>query len=143
MGAIQEIYPTLDERVNFMKGLVRVSRADSKITEEEAMFFINAASNLELSETQISFLKSALHDQSMSLPMDKQTKKQSLFLIKEAIQLCFVDGHFSDSERAELGKIGAELSISSDEISSIEMWVREGIEWVKRGDELISILERK
>lgn len=140
MNELKVVYPKNEDRVNFMRGLVRVSRADSVITVEEESFFINAAKGLEISESDISSLQIALSNPSQDLPVCMPFKQQSLFLIREALQLCYVDGHFSDTERLEVEKLGVELGIDTQEIDCMESWVLEGMDWVKRGEEMLQEL---
>lgn len=141
MVELKSMYPSVEDRLNFMKGLVRISRADSKITVEEETFFLSAANGLELPGDRILELQVALKDSSVPLPVALSTKKQALFLFKEALQLCHIDGEFTDTERAEVERLGAELSIAPSEIDAIEAWVLEGMDWTKRGNQLLQELE--
>lgn len=141
MEEIKIIYQSLDDRLNFMKGLVRISRADSKFTSEEESFFINAANSFELPKNSIEELKIALNDKNLQLPVFLSSKKQKLFFFKEALQICYIDGEVTDSERIEINQLGIDLSVNQREIDAIEAWVMEGMDWVKRGSQLLQELE--
>jgi hypothetical protein len=67
------------------------------------------------------------------------TKQQVLFFLREAIQMCYLDGHFSDAERSCLEEISSRSGISQASIAYIEDWVKEGMEWRREGDILLSL----
>lgn len=140
MFEIKLIYPSVEERLNFIRGLVRISRADTIITPEEEIFFENAALGLGLERAEVQKIHPALADRTIDVPVKFSTKRQALFFFKEAIQLCYVDKVFSDLERNEVMTLAKELGISSESIDSIEAWVLEGREWISRGEELINFL---
>jgi uncharacterized tellurite resistance protein B-like protein len=140
MNDIHTLYSSNEERLNFIKGLVRIARSDNKISPEEEVFFINASQGLALEESQINKLKEAIVDTSILLPVTFPKKEQSIFLLKEAIQLCFIDGRYSDLEKVEVTKLAKELNVSPIAVVELEEWVQEGIAWTQRGDNLLTQL---
>lgn len=137
MSDLQTLYPTNEERLNFIKGLVRVARSDTKITSEEEIFFINASKSVGLEDSQIQDLKQALVDSSILLPLSFSNKEQSVFLLKEAIQLCFIDGHYAESEKEEIYHIAKDIDVPLSAVVALEEWVQEGMKWTQRGDALL------
>ena len=62
-----------------------------------------------------------------------------MFFLVEAVQLCWVNDEYSDAEKREIHQIAKEVGISKEALKAVEDWVYEGMEWNKRGDELLNL----
>ncbi len=142
---LTQMYLTEEERVNFLKGMVRMARVDGVVEEGERIFFRNLLVALAISEEDSTKLESAL-DADMELPEVKSylsvsfsTKRQAIFFLEEAIQLCYIDGVYHEKERAEIRLLTKELNISVETLEKVEKWVQEGMAWQAKGELLLSL----
>ncbi len=139
MEAIQQILNSDTSRINFMKGLILLSRADGNIDEGEQAFFINAAAAIGLSENYMQAIKDLMTDEKIENDILFQTKQQSLFFMREALQLCYLDNVYHENEKAIINQIGNNNSLSKASIESIESWVVEGMTWKAAGEKLLDL----
>lgn len=141
MSQLIDVYDSIDSRMNFMKGCIRLAKADGFMSEQEQQFFTNAANSLNIDGNNLQELLSLMGDNDASINICFENKKQSLFFFNQAIQLCYVDGHYSDMERTEIRKMAGQLGVANEDIDKIEEWVLQGMAWVKAGEELLTKLE--
>lgn len=135
---VNAILSTNEAKVNFLLGLVRVANSDGIQDLKELQFYQQTAAVLGLTTEEIERINKSWNDPG-SIEITFETGEQKMFFFVEAIQLCWIDGVYTDSERNEVNKLAEELGISSSAINSVEDWVLEGMEWNKRGDSLLSL----
>ncbi len=135
---LKSILKTEDARINFLKGLIRLSKCDGKSSEEELQFYFYAAKALELNEQQIHELELAWKSDD-KLEISFETSEEKMFFFIQAIQLCWIDDSYADVERTEIRELANTLGISLDAIQQVENWVHEGILWNKAGDKLLKL----
>lgn len=133
---INSIMVSEESKYNFLKGLIRVSKADKFVDQEEREFFTAAAMQLSLSTEYITELE-LLWDSVDHISVTFENMVQKLLFIREAIQLCAISNSYVESERNEIKAIARELAITDEKISEIECWVEEGLRWTKQGDLII------
>ena len=107
-----DILKSKDAKANFIKGLVRMAKADGVIDQLENQYFMSAAYSLGLDQHQISE-------------------------VEHCTNPIVVDNIYDEKERAEVRAIAATMDIPEAVIRTIEDWVTEGMTWKKRGDELL------
>ena len=120
----EQLFQTNEAKMNFVKGLIRISKADGGISPEEQTFFIDAARGLGISEDA-------------EIPLAFASRSEVLCFLREALQLCMVDDEYSDAERKEIMELAQAFSIEPERVHALETWVQEGIEWKARGDKLL------
>lgn len=135
---LKSILKTESARINFLKGLIRLSKCDGNNSEEELQFYFYAAKALELNEQQIHELESDWHSKNI-LDISFETSEEKMFFFIQAIQLCWIDNRYTDIEKAEIRVLANLLGISLDAIQQVETWVHEGILWNKAGDKLLKL----
>ncbi|HDK7156403.1 TPA: hypothetical protein PTV43_003985 [Clostridium botulinum] len=135
---IKEILKTDNSKLNFMKGLIRLSKIDGNVSDEEKLFFTQAAMQLKMTNESISLLENYWYTTD-KIEVFFKTKMESLFFIREAIQLCAVDGSYDDNEKKEIRVLGKELKLLDTSIDEIENWVEDGLKWQALGDRMITI----
>lgn len=136
---INTILDTYSSKINFMKGIICFAKVDGVIDPEEHKFFINAMNALNIEKNDLEKLSVELVNESLNFDICFENKKQSLFFLKEAIQLCYCNNNYS-SKQQELMRIFAEkLSVSKDALMNIEEWALEGYKWSKRGEKLLEM----
>ena len=137
-----ELYQTQEDRIMFMHGLIRLAKADGIVDETEIDFFKQAAYNFGIDPDAVEQLYIELTTDNVELDykeMSFDSKKKSLFFLREAIQLCYIDSEYSDEEQLEIRNIANELDISFDAVDKIEAWVLRGFEWQKEGELLLDL----
>ncbi|RMC93022.1 hypothetical protein D9O40_18260 [Clostridium autoethanogenum] len=135
---IREILKTEESKLNFLGGLIRLAKIDGSVSEDEKIFFSQAAVQLEMKEKTISLLESYWSSED-KINVKFETKRESLFFIQQAVQLCAVDGVYSDKEKREIRLLGKELSLLESSIEKIETWVEDGLRWQALGETLLGI----
>ena len=132
----EQLFQTNEAKMNFVKGLIRISKADGGISPEEQTFFIDAARGLGISEEDIAMLP-AVMNQDAEIPLAFASRSEVLCFLREALHLCMVDDAYSDAERKEIMELAQAFSIEPERVHALETWVQEGIEWKARGDKLL------
>ena len=56
----EQLFQTTEAKMNFVKGLIRISKADGEISPEEQIFFIDAARGLGIPENDIAILPTVM-----------------------------------------------------------------------------------
>ena len=135
---IREILQSKEARISFLKGLLRLANADGIVDENEFVFYRQAAIALELDEEEILALEKAKSDEHR-ITLDFETDREKMFFLIQAVQLCWVDNNYSETERKELRSICQEIVISEEALKKVEAWAQEGVEWNKRGEALLEL----
>ena len=133
----EQLFTTDNAKMNFVKGLIRISKADGVISPEEQTFFIDAARGLGISEEEIATLP-VIMSQTDEIKLSFTSRREVLCFLREALQLCMVDDEYSEMEQAEIMKLADEFSVDGEKVHALEKWVQDGIEWKKLGDQLIA-----
>lgn len=136
---IYSILNTSKAKINFLKGLIRVSKSDGIIEDSEKVFFAQTAEKLGLSEAETKIINDCWECciEDIQITFDRLVEKNFFFI--QAIQLCWIDGGYTKEEKEEIEKIADELSYNLKSLEAIEAWVAEGIEWNKKGDCLLKL----
>lgn len=135
---IKMILQTKKSRISFLKGLIRLANADGVVDESEFVFYRQAAIALELDEEEIIALEK-VKGEGHEIMLDFGTDREKMFFLIQAVQLCWVDNNYSDSEQEELRNICREIAISEESLKVVEAWAQEGVEWNKRGEALLEL----
>lgn len=135
---INEILISEEARRSFLIGLVFLSKADGNVDESEKYFFQNAASSLALSDESTLDLNACWEKKEMpDLSFPDRTSK--IFFLREAIQLSYVSGGFSEKERIFIQETAIHLGVSPSILTAIEEWVIAGMVWKNNGDDLLEM----
>ena len=140
-----DILTTEKSRVNFMKGLVYLSRAEEicegtiGITPEEMAALDSAMVTLNIPEDERANIEKLINSSEINLDIELDNMKQALFFIREGVQICYVEGRYCQAEKDMIYKMGQVLGVSNEKIKQIEDWAFEGIQWSKRGETLIEM----
>ena len=138
---ITTILNTYNSKINFMKGIICFAKVDGVVDQKEQQFFINAMNALNIKEHDLQILSSELLSADFDDNINFENKKQSLFFLKEAIQLCYCNDDYSVKEKELMAIFGEKLNISKESLDSIEKWALEGYNWSKKGEELLEMEE--
>lgn len=135
---VEDVLTTTESKLNFLKGLIRVAKSDSVLTETELNFYKQAACSMGLSEGDIESLDKCWTNLE-KIHFQFKTSKEKMFFIIQAVQLCWIDDDYAEAERTEMRIISEELNISLKSLKQVEAWVEEGMKWNKKGDELLNL----
>lgn len=135
---INEILKTEGSKRNFLIGLLFLSKADGVVEDSEKSFFLGTAASLKLSEQSVNEINSYwTRDEMPELVFE--SKKEKLFFLIQAIQLCNVDSIYSEQEKQFIHKIASDLGVTNNSVEKIEDWVKAGSEWQAEGDKLLEL----
>ncbi|MBP2033220.1 tellurite resistance protein [Clostridium algifaecis] len=135
---IREILKTEESKLNFLGGLIRLAKIDGSVSEDEKIFFSQAAVQLEMKENTISLLENYWSSED-KINVKFETKREGLFFIQQAVQLCAIDGVYNDKEKKEIRLLGKELNLLESSVEKIETWVEDGLKWQALGETLLCI----
>lgn len=132
-----DIFQSSSAKINFLKGLIRLAKADKIIEPEEQMYFRAAGAQLDLNEEELNEVDQYWTQD--SLPVAFKTMPEKILFVREALQLCAIDNRYADEEKQEIRKVCAELGVSNETLEKLEAWVEEGMNWKQRGDEFLNV----
>lgn len=87
-----------NDKINYLKGLIRLVKADGIIADEEVEYINIAAVGMKLDEDSIAKINECWNS-SKKISVEFSTKITAMFFIQEAIQLCEVDGSYDEAEK--------------------------------------------
>lgn len=136
--SIEDVIKTEESRVNYLRGLIRIAECDENKSSAEEGYICKIADIIGASYSEIwQAEQQEENDDSPKITFETKQEK-SLFLI-QALYMCWIDNDYSNAEREEIIAIGSDLGIDRKEIETIESWVKQGIEWLSTGAELIGL----
>lgn len=140
-GAFFEGLSSEKEKVEFVKGIIRLAKVDQKIALEEKSFLDELVVRIGLDSKYIPEFRKLLFskDDLSTIKVSFDNKKKSILFLREAIQLCKVDGEYHEKEKAEIDKIAKEMGVSANAVKEIEDWADKGIQWQKDGIKLLNL----
>lgn len=80
-----------------------------------------------------------LGEEEQKLINEMKDSREKMFFLIQAVQLCWIDNKYVDSEQKEMRTIANELGISMGALEKVEKWVSEGIEWNTKGNKLLEL----
>lgn len=136
---LNEVYPTIKLRIEFLKGLIHLIKIDNSITELEIELFNDTSSKLGLNEEEYNSLFKNTDE--VDLSNSFLTHPQKLVFLKEAIQLCLVDGKYDIKEKNQIESFAIQLDFDLELLYDLEEWTIEGFEWFKKGLKIFGMHE--
>lgn len=130
------------DKTAYMNGMVRLTKADGAVVDEERVFILNAAQGLGLATEQIADLDSRFTSPDKERVMFTN-RGSAAFFIQEAIQLCMVDGQYDDNEKQEIRDIAEENGLNESDVTVFEEWIQEGLAWRSRGEALVQVIANR
>ncbi|MCA9666651.1 MAG: hypothetical protein KC503_13725 [Myxococcales bacterium] len=132
----------MSEKLAVCQALAALVRNHGEPDEEEVRFVGHAAFDLGLNEEENSAVQTVLKeggdydgflDQITSKPM-------RLFLFRRVCAAVLLDEEITEAERSFLGKTYGKFGYDAGFVEAYLAWMREGIQWEKRGAELMARL---
>lgn len=139
---MKQAFTTHVDKMNYLKGLIRLSKSDGRIDPSEKAYFDYAMGSMQLPEEDIQMLNTLWENDEMPV-LEFSTRYDAVFFLQEAVQICAIDGNYDENEQQELYKIAEELHVAETDLEKIKNWVMQGIAWRQQGEALVSeICER-
>jgi uncharacterized tellurite resistance protein B-like protein len=133
---------TTDQVLLYLKTLAAVAAADGAVTEAERATFEATMADYGLPDEARGLIRSCL-DAPVAVDIDLRRLQDGavrrLFL-RDAWLMAYADGRVSDPERERLETVRLALRLPESEAAAAEGWVREGLAWIERGDEMVGTL---
>lgn len=123
-----------DDRVIFLKVLVRLAKADGQIDDGEKSFITELARVFEIPASRAEEIRSAVNDDDVVEEAKKiKNRRVSMELVKEMCMLANSDGDLSDRETLLIGRVGRAMGLELEKIEQIGQWVIDRIVWLEEG----------
>ena len=136
--SIRDVIDTEESRVNYLKGLIRIAECDNNKTTVEEGYISKIAETFGATYSEI-WMAEGQRSDDHSKCINFETKQEKIIFLMQALYLCWLDDDYSESEREEIVTISGELGIDASELAEIESWVKQGIEWMGAGAELLRL----
>jgi uncharacterized membrane protein YebE (DUF533 family) len=131
-----------DQVLLYLKTLAGVAAADGDVTEAERAMFEATMADYDLPDEVRGLIRACL-DAPPSVDVDLRQLEDGAvrrLLLRDAWLMAFSDGRVSDPEHERLEMLRRALRLPESEAAAAEGWVREGLAWIERGDEMVGTL---
>ena len=123
-----------DERVAFLKVLVRLAKVDGNVDSGEKEFIKNLGMIFQVPSDRYDEIKNVGNDEDVINAVKViRNRKTALELIKEMCLLANSDSDLSDKETLLIGKVGQAMGVELEKIEQISQWVIDRIIWLEEG----------
>ena len=124
---------TKEQKLIFLKTLVALAKADTRIDENEKDFLKGMSLVFNLPQEDIDIKHIPSEDEVVDMVKVIKDRKLAMNLIKEMCMLANFDGDMSDEEIVLIGRVGEAMGLSVDKIQDISQWVIDRIVLQERG----------
>lgn len=123
-----------EDRVTFIKVMLRLARADGTVDEGEKEFIIELAKAFGVPAERAAEIKLMKSDDEIVEESKKiKNRRVAMELIKEMCMLANSDGDLSDRETLLIGRVGQAMGLELEKIEQISQWVIDRIVWLEEG----------
>lgn len=128
-----------EDRLTFAKFMAFIAQVDEHVSIEEKHAIDDLFMAWGFDEAQITAVYGIMENGADIdvLAHDFKSPKTPYLLIQELVTLAGIDGHYDDDERKAIRMIASSCGVSEERVESLEQWVNDGLEWRKRGLELV------
>jgi len=131
-----------DQVLAYLKTLAAVAAADGEIGEAERAMFEATMADYGLPAEARTLIRGCL-DAPPSVEADLRRIEDGAvrrLVLRDSWLMAYADGRVTDAERTRLEAIRRALRLPESETDAAEGWVREGVSWIERGDEMVGTL---
>ena len=132
-------YERIDTK-SYARILALIAMADGVLKEEEVSLYEQRLGHLlvppKIRDHYRKFLRHHFDNIDVVKGVDQRTL---LFALRDALWMARIDGELHDHERERVLMLGDVAGVSEKKMKVLDAWVKEGIEWMKRGDDLTFI----
>lgn len=132
-----------DQVLGYLKALAAVAAADGRIDESERHLFEAAMEDYGLPAHARTLVRQCLDNPPLVEPELRRVEDGAVrrVILRDAYLMAYADGEISDAERQRIDRIRAALRLPEDEARAAEAWVKEGLAWLERGDEMVGTMK--
>ncbi len=113
-----------EQKIAFMKALVRLAKADGVLDEDEKKFLLELAQIYGIGkERQEEIISVKSDEEIIEVAKTIKDRRAALELVKEMCILAHADDELSEDETLLIGKIGQAMGVELEKISQISQWV--------------------
>jgi uncharacterized membrane protein YebE (DUF533 family) len=128
---------TQEQRAALMELLIHLAKADGKVDDIETRLLEQYAYL-----TGVEACAFNNHATIKELVAPFTTPDARIAVLQELIRLSHYNNYFSDEEQSAIVDVAALMGLPMDLLAQIEDWVMEGIDWERRGENLVKQAER-
>ena len=130
------------EKELFIKSLIYIATIDDELNQSEKDFFIGVGEDLGLSNSDVDRVYTEMTSGTEDLReilagIESDEVKRSL--LGTLLDICYIDGKYSEIEKAGMAEICAMLDVDSNVLKRIEIehWSKEGKQVLKKGMDIL------
>jgi uncharacterized tellurite resistance protein B-like protein len=124
-----------EEKRALVKTMAYFAHIDGNVTPEEAELLVKAAEKCGMdAKGAWKGIASGGLEQELACLQGDMCKR---IVIQELIALGYADGRYFQLEKEAVNRVASILGLDRDTVERIEAWVRQGVEWSRKGYGLI------
>ena len=132
-------YERIDTKA-YARILALVAMADGVLKEEEVSLYEERLGHLLVPPNiRTHYRKFLLHHFDNLDIVQGVDQRTLLYALRDALWMARIDGELHDHERERVLLIGKLAGVSENKMRALDAWVKEGLEWMERGDALTFI----
>lgn len=137
--ALKDFTVPEDDRVAFAKFYAYLAQSDHEVSLQEKHSLDDLLFAWGLSEPDVLEVYSVIEHGAVVAELAAQirNKKTTYLLVQELVTLAMLDENYSEAEKRAVRTIASACDVSLERVESIEQWVSDGIDWRRRGVELL------
>jgi len=130
----------MSEQLMVCKALAAMMGNKGELTEEEVNFVAHAAFELALSPEENEQVQAVLKDggEFDGFIKDVSSKPLRTFLFRRVVAAVLLDEQVDDDEKAVIDSTAKAFGYDDKLVEEYLTWMKEGIDWEKRGAELMA-----
>ena len=124
---------SIDEKVLFLRLIIKVISEDGVIDPYERQFMRNLAKQYQIPAEYAEQINAPSEfDDLVKQAQETLDRKKSLYLIKELLSVANTDNDFKEEEVDFIVKISEKLGIESEKVVELNQLVLDRLNWLKR-----------
>lgn len=124
---------SIDEKVLFLRLIIKVISEDGKIDSYERQFIRNLAKQYQIPAEYADKINAPSDfDELMKQAQNLLDRPKALYLIKELLAVANTDNEFSEDEVDFVVKVSEKLGIESEKVVELNQLVLDRLNWLKR-----------
>lgn len=133
---------TIDEKILFLRLIIKIISEDGEIDKYERQFIRNLAKQYQIpAEYGEQINAPSSFDDLITQAQNCLDRKKSLYLIKELLAVANTDNEFSEDEVDFVVRISEKLGIESEKVVELNQLVLDRLNWLKRYRQALEIDE--
>jgi uncharacterized tellurite resistance protein B-like protein len=131
---------SIDEKVLFLRLIIKVISEDGKIDSYERQFIRNLAKQYQIPAEYADKINAPSDfDELMKQAQNLLDRPKALYLIKELLAVANTDNDFSEDEVDFVVKVSEKLGIESEKVVELNQLVLDRLNWLKRYRQALEI----